>query len=204
VAEDDFERLLEAMPRIADAVKALPSELREAAYSDLVAAFKGMPEPVVVTADVSSISDEGTGDDEGDGPNGDQPSTQKKPARKIATRKTLARKTWTPDRHINFWPDDKQSFEEFIAQKQPSTIDQKNLASVFWLEQVAELEEISVSQVLAAYKSKDWHEPSYPDNALQVTASREHWLDTRNMKKITTTPSGRNMIKQMPVSKAKK
>jgi hypothetical protein len=95
----------------------------------------------------------------------------------------------------------KQSLPDLANASKPRTIDQKNLVAVYWYEQVAGLPDINVGKVLAAYKQMDWNEPSHPDTALQATASREGWIDTRNMKAIVTTPSGRNMIKSMPVAK---
>lgn len=106
-------------------------------------------------------------------------------------------------RDIDFRPEGKQSFKALVSEKEPKTIDQKNTIAVYWLEQIAGIEEIGVGQVLAAYKECDWREPSDPANALQATASREHWLDTKSMKAIVTTPSGRNQVKHdMPLKKA--
>ena len=63
---------------------------------------------------------------------------------------------------------------------------------------------ITTAHVLAVYSECDWREPSYPDNSLQVTASRERWIDTKDMQSIVTTPSGRNKIREMPIIKKTK
>lgn len=205
MADDDFERLLAAMPKIAEAVQALPSELQQTAYGDLVAAFRGeSATSAPPTGDVEDARVSSSRDNQQVGPEEEQTDPQRRPARKTAARRSPTRKSWTPDRTIDFWPEGKQSFEDFAKEKQPQSIDQKNLVSVHWLEQVAELAEIGVSQVLAAYKSMDWHEPANAVNSLQVTASQKHWLETKDMKKIVTTPVGRNAIKSMPLAKAKK
>ncbi|MGK8465508.1 hypothetical protein [Nocardia cyriacigeorgica] len=110
-----------------------------------------------------------------------------------------------PVRNIDFRPDGQLSFRDFVAEKQPTTIDQKNVVAVHWLEYVAEIPDISVGHVLAAYKECSWREPANPDNALQVTASRFHWLDTHNMASIVVTPSGRNGVQyDMPITPPRK
>lgn len=131
--------------------------------------------------------------------------------RKEETEKTGARRhrkhgrRRDPIRNIDFRPDGQLSFRDFVAEKQPTTIDQKNVVAVYWLEYVAEIPDISVGHVLAAYKECSWREPANPDNALQVTASRFHWLDTHNMASIVVTPSGRNVVQyDMPITPPRK
>ncbi|MFH8221395.1 hypothetical protein ACH4C2_18420 [Streptomyces sp. NPDC018057] len=94
------------------------------------------------------------------------------------------------------------SFKEFIEEKQPATIDQKGLLAVYYFEQVLELDEIGVGHVMAAYKEAVWRNPRNPENALQVTSSRNHWLDTSNMRIIKTTQRGRDFVEHdMPAKK---
>lgn len=214
---ETFDRLLDAMPRIAEAVNAFSSEKNQRAALDALVRAIGITD-AAVAAPLASLPSSNhvpaveAGDEEVEvsadlaiepsllaagAPKSNGASTSKR-------RRSPARK-WEPVRDINFRPADKQSFKDLVTEKQPATIDQKNIVAVWWLEQIAEIEEIGVGHVLAAYKECDWREPSVPDNALQVTASREHWLDTKNMKAIVTTPSGRNVVQfDMPLKKAKK
>jgi hypothetical protein len=39
-----------------------------------------------------------------------------------------------------------------------------------------------------------WRVPTDLVNSLRVTASRTHWIDTRSMKALKITPSGRNLV----------
>jgi hypothetical protein len=198
MSDDAFDRLLGAMPRIADAVKVLPPELQQAAYNDLVAAFNGtpavMPKPIATPEPESCGADRAEENEESENVSPER----KAPARKTAARKSSARKNWRADRSVDFWPDGKQSFESFAAEKQPRTNHEKNLVAIFWFEEIADLGEIGVNQVLAAFKDRGWNEPANPENALQVAASTKNWLDTSNMKKIATTSTGRNAVKGMP------
>jgi hypothetical protein len=125
-------------------------------------------------------------------------------AKTSSRRRRTARKA-EPVRDIDFRPEGKQAFKDLVEEKSPTTIDQKNVLAVFWLEQVAGIGGIGAGHVMAAYKDRNWREPADSVNSLQATASREHWIDTKDMKAIVTTPSGRNqVIHEMPMAKAKK
>lgn len=215
---DTFDRLLEEMPRIAEAVNTFSSEKNQRAALDALVRAIGITDagaaepparpPISIHMPADETSDNDVAEVSADVVTETSPAAGETPkfngASASKRRRSPARK-WEPVRDINFRPADKQSFKDLVAEKQPATIDQKNIVAVWWLEQIAEIKEIGVGHVLAAYKDCDWREPSYPDNALQVTASREHWLDTKNMKAITTTPSGRNVVQfDMPLKKGKK
>lgn len=208
---EELDEMLSVSKRIAEAVEAYPPEVRQAAYTDLMTAWRGGSVMGAQPAEPSAESrdDRATHVDESPGSN--SPRSRAKAARPVKAakatkvagqRRATTKKQFTPDRHIDFWPSGKQSWEELIKAKEPATIDQKNLVAVYWFEQVCGLSEIGTSQVLAAYKAADWPEPSQPDNSLQATASREHWLDTKNMAEIRTTPTGRNVVDhRMPLPK---
>jgi len=214
---DKFDRLLDSMPRIAEAVNTFSSEKNQRAALDALVRAIGINGPEVdVSADISAIPSHQPASETVDDASAEVKTgvasetslpaaeTSKANGASTSRRRRAPSRKWEPVRDINFRPADKQSFKDLVAEKQPATIDQKNIVAVWWLEQVAEFEEIGVGHVLAAYKECDWREPSKPDNSLQVTASREHWLDTKNMKAIATTPSGRNAVQfDMPLKKDK-
>lgn len=201
-----FQRLLDSMPDIADAVNKFSSE--ENQHTALRALIDSLVGNTVSAAPVSSAAQAlaPTGDDPA-APSSPTPddaaSAVPAPKAKRSPRK-LAKGRVEPIRDLDFWPDGKQSLHEFTAQKQPTTIDQRNIVAVYYLEQILQIPGISTAHVLAVYSECDWREPSYPDNALQVTASRERWIDTKDMQNIVTTPSGRNKIREMPIAKKTK
>jgi hypothetical protein len=132
-----------------------------------------------------------------------KPSAGAPPRRRIA-RKSGGRK-WEAVRNIDFRPEGLQSLRDLVAEKQPKSINERNLVAIYWLEQVLEIQEIGMGHLLAAYKEEQWREPSDLEIAARSTASRTHWLDTSNTKAIKTTPTGRNIVKHdMPLVKAKK
>jgi hypothetical protein len=207
---DTFERLLDAMPRIAEAVNAFTSEDNQrSALAALVEALGVAPReaqavhtPPVESPDggndreeITQVVEDDAGETEPEAANGKG---------KPSARRRRTTKKPEPIRDIDFRPEGKQSFKEFVEEKGPKSMDQKNLTAVFWLEQIAEVHDIGAGHVTAAYKDRNWREPANPANALQATASREHWVDTKNMKAIVTTPSGRNQVKfEMPSEAAR-
>lgn len=212
--QDIFDRLIEAMPRIAEAVNAFSSEKNQRAALDALVRAIGITDAGAASTPRNSVQTpaDTTTDDAVQAPidpvpetSSDTAGTPRANGASASKRRRSPARKWEPVRDINFRPADKPSLKDLVAEKQPTSIDQKNIVSVWWLEQIAEIKEIGVGQVMAAYKECGWREPSSPDNALQVTASRDHWLDTKNMKAITTTPSGRNVVQHdMPLKKSRK
>lgn len=203
--EEDLDRLLAVTAKIAEAVQAFPPEVRQAAYDDMMAAYNGAPlRPVAIPKPSTAPEVEQDGvDAEATDEEIAAPATSRRPrnAAKASSRKAKPKQI-TPVRDFNFWPDGKQSFPAFVEEKQPANLNEKNLAAVYWLEQVAEVEGIGTGHVLAAFKAAKWREAAHPDTALQVTASRKHWIDTRDMKAITTTHGGRVFVDhEMPGTK---
>ena len=207
---DKFQRLLTSMPDIAEAVNKFSSEENQhtalrALIESLVAgtvasvlapASPNRPFPEDDPAIPTSLAALAVGATAA-------PSASTPVRAKRSTRKPTKSRT-EPIRDLDFWPNDKLSLREFVEEKQPSTIAEKNIVAVHYLEQVLQVQGITTAHVLAVYSECDWKEPTYPDNALQVTASRERWVDTKDMQNIVTTPSGRNKIREMPVLKKSK
>jgi hypothetical protein len=211
VGEQEFDKLLDSMPRIAEAINAFTSEdVQRQAFEALVG-----------TLNISSTGV--TGSDQGSftrNENGSatappvdataeniQTAEDIEPAAELSAtdrkrRKVKPKRNWTAVKDIGFRPEGKPSFKGFIEEKQPATIDQKGLVAVYYFEQILELEEIGVGHVMAAYKEAAWRNPSNPENALQATSSRQHWLDTSNMRIIKTTQRGRDfVVHDMPAKK---
>lgn len=212
---EEFEHMLEAMPKIADAIKQLPQELHDKAFDALISSLRGSPSDKAGARSSATDLHARPRDSEEDqtdaaesietDQNGSSPRTRR--AAKSAPAKRQGRRSWAPVRDIDFRAPGKKAFRELIEEKQPNSNLQKNLLAVYWLEQIYEVSEIGVGHVLAAFKEANWREPSHPDTTLQQTASAKHWLDTADMKHIKTTASGRNAVEHdmpIPSSKTKK
>lgn len=205
---DKFDRLLEAMPKIAESVNSFSSkDVQRSAFDALIAALgvkvHTTATPVVSpngttaepTAEATVVEPVPASEPTGNG----SPATTKRP------RKSSAKKVFPRVKDINFRPEGKVSLRDYAAAKVPETFDQKNLVLVRYLEEILELPGITVGHVLAAYDECGWRSPAIPDNSLMVTASQKLWLDTADTKAIKTTHSGRNVVQyDMPIVKDKK
>lgn len=219
-----FDRLIEAMPSIAEAVNAftLEDNQRIALQALLTAAgspasppaapevrtplaavpplsatdapVEEGPEALQVVAETSAVAAEAPRT---------APETKASTTRRV--RKTAAKRTYPRSKDMNFRPEGKVSLRDFWAQKEPGNNHERNLVVVHYLEEVLEVGAIEVGHVLAGYDEVGVKSPAIPDNSLMVTASQKGWLDTSDMKAIRTTHGGRNAIQyDMPVKKAKK
>ncbi|MGA6223084.1 hypothetical protein ACPESV_22455 [Streptomyces umbrinus] len=202
MGEQEFDKLLDSMPRIAESINAFTSkEVQRKAFDALVGALNISPAGAEeVEVDLLENNDNGI-DSESTTSDSFSESPQSSEAEK-KRRKPKPKRDWTAVKDIGFRPEGKTSFKDFVEGKQPSTIDLKGLAAVYYFEQILELEEIGVGHVMAAYKEAGWRNPSNPQNSLQATSSRHHWLDTSNMKAIRTTQRGRDFVEHdMPAKK---
>jgi hypothetical protein len=211
-ARDAFGQLLDAMPRIAEAVNAFTSEDNQRAALDALVRAIGLPDrpsaPGVLPAEpllsvVRPPEDDEAGDGEQDDAAGSGQDAHPE-ARQRRTRKVAAKKSWSRVKDVNFRPEGKQSLREFAKAKGPANFHEKNLVIVYYLEVHLEIVSVEVGHVLAAYDECGWRSPSNPDNSLAVTASKKHWLDTSDLKAIRTTHSGRNAVEFDMPTKAQK
>jgi hypothetical protein len=207
-----FDGLLAAMPRIAEAVNAFKSEENQrVAFNVLVHALgldDGPPTDARPDAEPNlSVVPTGSADstESSDLPDAQRGEQKPQGGRQRRSRKPTGKKSWSAAKDINFRPEDKQSLRDFVAEKQPGNLHEKNLVTVFYLEDVLGFASVDVGHVLAAYHECEWKPAADPENCLQVTASAKKWLDTRDMKAIRVTYPGRNRLRfDMPVNKIKK
>jgi hypothetical protein len=201
--EDKFNRLLNAMPGIAEAVNAFDSESTKRLAKALIRAFgvpdqngDAVPPPTqVINESAAAAPDAGDGvtshSQKSEPGQENQPSDHSTSAR---VRKKKAAPSLQPIRDLDFWPADAQSLSDLVAERQPTSIDHKNALVVYWFQEISNLSEFGASHVLSAYKAMKWREPNDLVNALQQTASRTHWINTSDMKALKITPGVRNLV----------
>jgi hypothetical protein len=194
MSQDEFDQLLAAMPDIAKVVNEFKSEdVQRNAFAALVHAMgvtsfaehhedqqvqdkvhSGQPKSGVANTDrVESVSE---------ATNGKRP---KKPAAKRAI--SIAK-------DLDLRPNGKQAFKDFIAEKDPTGFYERNTAAVYYLEQTLGLSNIGAPYVLAAYRECSWKEAGNLAQSIRDTAAKKGWLDSSDGNKLSTTPSGRNLI----------
>ncbi|HET7388183.1 MAG TPA: hypothetical protein VFJ19_16130 [Nocardioidaceae bacterium] len=211
---DFFDRLTEAMPKIAEAVNAFTLQDNQRVALQVLLAAAGVPAgppaapetPAPLTMVPPLLSSDASTEEEPDGAPqvaADEPDAGAAKPKRV--RKPVVKKTYPRVKDINFRPEGKASLRDFWAQKEPSNNHEKNLVIVYYLEEFLEVAAIEVGHVLAGYDEVGKKSPAIPDNSLMVTASQKRWLDTSDMKAVRTTHGGRNTIQyDMPIKKDKK
>ncbi len=195
MSQGEYERLLTAMPEIAKVVNGFNSEpVQRSAFAALVQAMG-----VTSGIEVGGTNHEA----DGDLPNGEAdltgatsektegsaPAKNGKRSRKVASRRGPALV-----KDLNFRPDGKQSFGDFVEEKLPVTNNERNLAAVYYLEQMMGVEGINAGHILTAYRERSWREPGNVSQAIRDTAARKGWLDSSDGNNLSTTAEGRNVI----------
>jgi hypothetical protein len=201
-AETQLDRLLFVMPRIAEAVNGFASpENQRIAGSVLMKlamnAFGLQDDPPLHEevgepnlSVVPPLPDDRP-EDRSDATAG-RPADQPMAARR-RTRKPAAKKSWRA-RDINFRPEGKPSLREFEAEKKPKSFPERNAVAVYYLAETLGVTAIDAGHVLAAYTECEWRVPADIENCLMVTSSRKDWLNTSDMKAISLTNKGRNLV----------
>lgn len=149
-----------------------------------------------------------------------RPSTRtraKKPARSRASKPSKTggngskppakRKAGSPGivKDLSMRPKGKKTFMEFIAEKQPSTHQQKQAVILYWLRNEAAMAAgITTDHVNTCYLEANWPRPATLDNAMQVTAKVKGWFDTSDMSNIRLMTRGEDEVKHNLPPPAKK
>jgi hypothetical protein len=196
MTEDPFDRLLDAMPKISDAVNAFTSpEVQQRAFDALIAALGALPAPAQTPP---------LGEQTGNGKDSEEPATEaatsaSSPKARGRRTRSSAKKSFTADRSIDFAPTGKPSLRDFAATKSPTSIQDRQLVAAYYLTEHLERETFDVAAILGAFKFMSWPIPSNPANALQVGASSKNWFDTGDMAAIRLTHTGTNFCEhQLP------
>jgi len=204
-AGGSFEGLLGTLPRMAEAVNLFTSEENQRVALTALLDLLGVPDEAAESVGAASDTSESpvtppAEHQAGRSDHGETPPT--KPSNGRQRRK--AKKSWPRERDIDFRPVGKVSLRDFVAEKLPVTLYEKNLVAVYYMERILEIPSISVGHVLAAYAACSWKPPSDPENSLQQVSSHKDWLDTSDMKAIRTVHVGSTYVEyDMPVKKDK-
>jgi hypothetical protein len=137
MSQDEFDRLLAAMPSIAKVVNEFQSEdVQRNAFAALVQAMG------VTSLDAKHHRDQRVRDNVHERqPESPVPDTKPTEAASEAKngkrpRKSAVRRGLAPAKDLDLRPSGKQAFRDFVAEKDPSTINERNLAAVYYLENV--------------------------------------------------------------------
>ena len=197
--EDPFDRLLDAMPKIAQVVNEFSSEeVQRRAFDALLATLGATveappPNPQGTNGVANGAgSSDAAGDATGSVTTGTADASAGRSRR--SSRKSGSKKSWSPNKSINFFPDGQQSLVDFAAEKKPATIEEKSVVICYYLSNRLGMETFSIPDVLAGFKACGWREAKDPNNSLCAIASRKSWIDTADVNAIKFHHIGRRYV----------
>lgn len=152
------------------------------------------------------------------GPNGPSEPQSGTPTRSSRTRKKTAatasdgkpkarRKAASPGivKDLSMRPKGKKSFADFVAEKSPTTHQEKQTVIVHWLRHEAGMTSgVTPDHVNSCYVEAGWPRPSDLSNALAVTSTKKGWLDTSTTNDIKITTRGEDEVNHKLPRPAKK
>lgn len=206
--QDPFERLLDNSSEITEFVNSFTSEkVQVRAFAALVGSL-GLSEDAIQASPVQPLRvvREPDTDDQGRDSNDEEQPTRTdasdSPRKKRSRSGT--KKTYTVPRGLNFAPDGHLSLEQFAAEKQPRTNDEKSLVACYYLSNMMGIEDVAIGHILAVFQAAEWNAPAHPDSALRGCAHRTGWIDTANTKSIKVVWKGENyIVNKMPTEPKK-
>ena len=123
-----------------------------------------------------------------------------------ATTKPKRRASGSPGlvKDLNLRPGGKTSFEDFVAEKLPTSHRDKQAVIVYWLRHMADISNITLDHVNTCYVNAGWTRPTNFANSLAATAAQKGWLDTSDMTSIGITTLGEDQVTHGLPAKSKK
>lgn len=204
MATGDLDALLERMPKIAEAINSFSSEAVQAeAFAALIAAFEGKRHTSRIAKESDGASENVATAQEHAASDSDNTTTAPKatatPRKKRGAGNGKA--DWSVVHTLNLKPDGKQSFEDFIEEKQPKSNEDKYVVAVYYLEEILGVEPITKNEVGTMFRlTKSWKEPAAVVKGMQMTSHRKATLNTSDIDNIKITPQGRNFVEHsLPV-----
>jgi hypothetical protein len=204
-----FEDTLAAMTAIAEVVSKFASEQLQRSVFDICAAAYGIPQPPPARTETPEPILSVVPTPSGDAPEerGTEESGLPAPSNSPASAKRRSSKKKSSARHvdINFRPDGKPSLVDFVAEKAPGSVAEKSTLAIYYVAEILGESAVEAGHVLAAFSECNWPYPSPTiEAALQVNACKKHYFDTSDMKNITLTNAGRNLVKILMPTRTKK
>jgi hypothetical protein len=204
-----YEDLLVAMAAMAEVANKFASENNQrTAFAVLLSAY-GLPgnspastelhEPgLSIVPPLNGGTPEDHSADEGSPAAASSPSASAK--RRSSKKKSSARPL-----DVDFRPQGKVSLVDFAAEKAPGSVAEKSALAIYYVAEILGTEAVEAGHVLAAFRECQWPDPSPSiEAALQVNACKKNYFVTSNMKNITLTSAGRNLVHYLMPTKAKK
>lgn len=199
MARQEFDKLLESMPEIADVVNSFHSEtVQKEAFTSLLSAFWGNSTMSTGPGDTSTHDEERATVEAGG-------ETDASPSKRSAGRRKKERYEPKFIRDLDLTPPDKKSFRDFIDEKRPKTNEEKYVVTVYYLQYELGLNAVTLDHVASVFRlTPGWKEPANIRSGITTTSSRKGTIDTASFSDLKTTPHGRNFVEFQLPHKGKK
>lgn len=191
MTDDDFDVRLAQVERAIAVINTIENnpDLQAAAFSHLFGTAPSLRGDAI--EDAQQLDDAPDGPHSGDG---DEPAKQtggpKKPRKPPAPV--------AQDKSLQIAPAGKTSWAEFVAEKKPSSMNDKYAVCVYWLLDVADLPKATVHQIVSLFIAAKWTLPKDPRNATSQ-AGRAGYLDSKAQQDIKMTSLGTaRVLNQLP------
>ncbi|MGO4316339.1 hypothetical protein [Agrobacterium sp. MCAB5] len=207
MSTEELDKLLERMPKIAEAVNAFESEtVQQEAFISLIAAFSGKTIRTLAAAlpEIDQVSHATPEQVEPQVSDASEQKSSTSSGRKSRKKSNSLRADWTLNKDLDLHPPGKISFEDFAAEKQPKSNEDKYAVVVYYLEEILEFSPITRNEVGTVFRRMSgWQESANVGSGLRVTQSRKSTVNCTELDDIKITPAGRNFVEhKLPAAKA--
>lgn len=205
MGEAELDSLLARMPKIAAAVNEFKTEaIQQSVFDALLAAYgfkvaqatlaSAVQEPA--PSERPEVSETAKTTDQSDKL---KVSAQTKPKRSSGPGAATG---YRFDPSLNLRPEGKPSFSDFVAERLPTTNEEKVAIAVYYLEHVLGVPAVTSHLVGSVFRMADgWRESKNIKSLLRNTSFRKGTISTADMDDIHTTAHGRNFVEHdLPAS----
>jgi hypothetical protein len=137
----------------------------------------------------------------------DEDEIRQKLQKKKKGKKTAKKSKTGPSlvKDLNLRPSGKETFEQFVRGKKPSSNQEKCLVAAYYLKYSLK-GKADVNSIYTCFKFAHWRVPADLENTLCVIATQKGWLDTTDLKDIKIPTLGENYVEHdlPPKTKGKK
>ena len=204
MGDDQLSKLLDEMPRIAEAVNGFASaDVQRQAFDVLIgAALRQLPQEAQ-----PSNADENEPAERSQPARAKQKATRSKSGTKPgATKSSKKGKLSAPpvDPSLDIRPANGVSLPDFADQKKPNNMQNQSMVIIYWLRHHANCAEIGISQIYTCFKQMGWKAPPNLRKQLHNISFKKKWLDTSDVENVSMTITGEQHVDHdLPLGSAK-
>lgn len=194
MAQEQYDRMIAAMPAIAEAVNSFQSKSAQDLVLRTLLESLGAKPPRHAAAD-----------DDADAATPAEEGSDESPAPR-RTRKTSGRRSGSNDPSmdddLNIHPAGVESLKEFFARSGQKNQNEAILAIVYWLQEIAKVETVGFDQIFTAFRLLGEKVPGSFGGKVSQTGSKG-WLKDSKSTSVTLSVAGTNHVEHEMLKRAK-